>query len=287
MFTTFKEMEAYVLGQNLKKRIALANAHDEPALSAVVHAKRKGVVEGTLIGKKDMIIDMLHEMGENEADYEIVDFDGEELEADIPMKGILQTSSFAKAILNRETGLIPDGARRLVSQVGIFEYEGRFVMITDAAINIAPDVETQIGIVENALPVAKALGNDCPKVAVLSAVENVTEKMPSTVSAAAIKERGIPGCLVTGPLALDGAISMESVKHKSIKDPVAGQADILLVPFIEIGNVLYKAVTYIAGKTVASTICGASCPVIITSRADTPDSKYYSILLAVLRCLKA
>ena len=277
MFTTFKEMEAYVLGQNMKKRIALANAHDEPALSAVVHAKRKGVVEGTLIGKKDMIIDMLHEMGENEADYEIVDFDGEELEAakiavklvkegkaDIPMKGILQTSSFAKAILNRETGLIPDGARRLVSQVGIFEYEGRFVMITDAAINIAPDVETQIGI-----------------------VENVTEKMPSTVSAAAIKERGIPGCLVTGPLALDGAISMESVKHKSIKDPVAGQADILLVPFIEIGNVLYKAVTYIAGKTVASTICGASCPVIITSRADTPDSKYYSILLAVLRCLKA
>ena len=260
MFTTFKEMEAYVLGQNMKKRIALANAHDEPALSAVVHAKRKGVVEGTLIGKKDMIIDMLHEMGENEADYEIVDFDGEELEAakiavklvkegkaDIPMKGILQTSSFAKAILNRETGLIPDGARRLVSQVGIFEYEGRFVMITDAAINIAPDVETQIGIVENALPVAKALGNDCPKVAVLSAVENVTEKMPSTVSAAAIKERGIPGCLVTGPLALDGAISMESVKHKSIKDPVAGQADILLVPFIEIGNVLYKAVTYIAG----------------------------------------
>ena len=248
MFTNFKELEAYVLGQNLKKRIALANAHDEPALSAVVHAKRKGVVDGTLIGKKDIIIDMLHEMGENEADYEIVDFDGEELEAakiavklvkegkaDIPMKGILQTSSFAKAILNRETGLIPEGARRLVSQVGIFEYEGRFVMITDAA----------------------------------------------------IKERGIPGCLVTGPLALDGAISMESVKHKSIKDPVAGQADILLVPFIEIGNVLYKAVTYIAGKTVASTICGASCPVIITSRADTPDSKYYSILLAVMRCLKA
>ena len=163
MFTNFKELEAYVLGQNLKKRIALANAHDEPALSAVVHAKRKGVVDGTLIGKKDIIIDMLHEMGENEADYEIVDFDGEELEAakiavklvkegkaDIPMKGILQTSSFAKAILNRETGLIPEGARRLVSQVGIFEYEGRFVMITDAAINIAPDVETQIGIVENA-----------------------------------------------------------------------------------------------------------------------------------------
>lgn len=300
MFTNFKELEAYVLAQNTKKRIALANAHDEPALSAVVNAKRKGVVEGTLIGKQDMIIDMLHEMGEDEKDYEIINFDGEELEAakiavklvregkaDIPMKGILQTSSFAKAILNRETGLIPEGGRRLVSQVGIFEYEGRFMMITDAAINIAPDVETQIGIVENALPVAKALGNDCPKVAVLSAVETYNEKMPSTVSATEIAKRGIPGCIVSGPLALDGAISMESVKHKSIKNPVAGQADILLVPVIEVGNVLYKSITYIAGKTMASSICGASCPVIITSRADTPDSKYYSILLAVLRCLKA
>lgn len=300
MFTNFKELEAYVLAQNTKKRIALANAHDEPALSAVVNAKRKGVVEGTLIGKQDMIIDILHEMGEDEKDYEIINFDGEELEAakiavklvregkaDIPMKGILQTSSFAKAILNRETGLIPEGGRRLVSQVGIFEYEGRFMMITDAAINIAPDVETQIGIVENALPVAKALGNDCPKVAVLSAVETYNEKMPSTVSAAEIAKRGIPGCIVSGPLALDGAISMESVKHKSIKNPVAGQADILLVPVIEVGNVLYKSITYIAGKTMASSICGASCPVIITSRADTPDSKYYSILLAVLRCLKA
>ena len=300
MFTTFKEIESYVLSQNMKKRIALANAHDEPALSAVVNAKRRGVVEGTLIGKKAEIIQMLHNMGESETDYEIIDFDGEELEsakiaiklvkegkADIPMKGILQTSSFAKAILNRETGLIPASGRRLVSQCGIFEYEGRFMMITDAAINIAPDVDTQIGIAENALPVANALGVELPKVAVLSAVENVTEKMPSTVSAAEIAKRGIPGCVVSGPLALDGAISMESVKHKGIHDPVAGQADILLVPFIEIGNVLYKSITYIAGKTMASTICGASCPVIITSRADTPDSKYYSILLAVLRCLKA
>lgn len=300
MLTNFKEMENYVLSQNMKKRIALANAHDEPALSAVVNARRKGVVEGTLVGKKDEIIAMLHEMGESENDYEIVDFDGEELEAakiavqlvregkaDIPMKGILQTSNFARAILNKETGLIPTGGRRLVSQCGIFEYEGRFVMITDAAINIAPDVETQIGIVENALPVARALGIDCPKVAVLSAVENVTDKMPSTVSAKEIAERGVEGCVISGPLALDGAISMESVKHKAIHDPVAGQADILLVPYIEIGNVLYKACTYIAGKTMASTICGASCPVVITSRADTPDSKYYSILMAVLRCLKA
>ena len=250
MFTNFKELEAYVLSHKNKKRIVLANAHDEPALSAVVNAHRRGVVDGTLLGKKDEILALLREMNEDPAEYEIVDFDGPELDAakaavqlvregkaDIPMKGILQTSSFAKAILNRETGLIPASGRRLVSQCGIFEYEGRFMMITDAAINIAPDVDTQIGIVENALPVANALGVELPKVAVLSAVENVTEKMPSTVSAAEIAKRGIPGCVVSGPLALDGAISMESVKHKGIHDPVAGQADILLVPFIEIGNV--------------------------------------------------
>ena len=299
MITNFKDLEAYVLSQGMKKRIALANAHDEPALSAVVNAKRKGVVEGTLIGKADMIVQMLHDMGEDEKDYEIIPFDGEELEAakvavklvregkaDIPMKGILQTSNFARAILNRETGLIPDGARRLVSQAGIFEYEGRLIMITDCAINIAPDVETRIGIVENARPVARALGNECPKVALLSAVETVTDKMPSTVESAEITKRGVEGCIISGPLALDGAISMESVKHKAIKDPVAGQADILLVPYIEAGNMLYKAVTYIAGKTMASVVCGASCPVIITSRADTPDSKYFSILMAVLRAMK-
>ena len=221
MFTNFKELEAYVLSHKNKKRIVLANAHDEPALSAVVNAHRRGVVDGTLLGKKDEILALLQEMNEDPAEYEIVDFDGPELDAakaavelvrqgkaDIPMKGILQTSSFAKAILNRETGLIPASGRRLVSQCGIFEYEGRFMMITDAAINIAPDVDTQIGIVENALPVAHALGVELPKVAVLSAVENVTEKMPSTVSAAEIAKRGIPGCVVSGPLALDGAISM-------------------------------------------------------------------------------
>ena len=299
MFTNFSELEAYVLSQNSKKRIALANAHDEPALSAVVHAKRKGVVEGTLIGKEKEIIDMLHEMGESEKDYEIINFDGEEVEAakvavalvkegkaDIPMKGILQTSSFAKAILNKETGLMPANAKRLLSQVGTFEYEGRLMMITDAAINIAPDVETQLGIIKNALPVANALGIDCPKVAVLSAVETYNEKMPSTVSATEVAKAGVEGCIVSGPLALDGTISMESVKHKGIANPVAGRADILLVPMIEVGNVLYKSITYIAGKTMASTICGATCPVIITSRADTPDSKYFSILMAVLRCMK-
>ena len=297
MITNFNELESFVLSQNIKKKIALANAHDEPALSALVHAKRKGVAEGLLIGKKAEIVDLLHEMGESEADYEIIDMDAPEQEvanktiqlvregkADIPMKGLLQTANYAKAVLNREFGLLPSSGKRLISQCGVFEYEGRLMMITDAAINIAPDAETLGGIAENILPLAKVLGNDCPKVAVLSAVEKLNPKMPSTALAEAVVRHGVPGCMLSGPLALDGAISMESVKHKGIvNDPVAGQADILLVPYIEVGNVLYKAITYFAGKTMASSVCGGSHPVIITSRSDTPENKYYSILLAVLR----
>ena len=159
MFTSFKEIESYVLAQNMKKRIALANAHDEPALSAVVNAKHRGVVEGTLIGKKDEIIHMLHDMGEDEKEYEIIDFDGEELEsakiaiklvkegkADIPMKGNLSTSNFARAIQNSETGMISESGSRLMSKCGKFEYEERLEMITDAAININTTVETKKGI---------------------------------------------------------------------------------------------------------------------------------------------
>lgn len=299
MFHSFKEIEEYVLAQNIKKRIVLANAQDAYALRAVVKARRTGAVEGTLIGKREELTAMLRDMGEREEDYEIIDFSGEELEsarlamrlvregkADIPMKGLMQTSSFARAILDRKDGLLPESGRRLLSQCCFLEYKDRILMVTDAAINIAPDVETQIGIVENTLPVAKALGIEQPKVAVLSAVEKISEKMSSTVTAAEITRRGVKGCVISGPLALDGAISMEAAQHKSICDPVAGQADILLVPFIEIGDVLYKTCVYIAGMTMASTICGTTSPVVINSRTDTPDTKYYSILIAVLRCIK-
>lgn len=296
---TLKDVENYVLSQNCKKKIALANAHDDHALSALVNAKRKGIAEGILIGKKNEIIKLLNEMNEPVEDYEIIDFDGDEQEvanmtirmvregkADIPMKGLLQTASYARAVLNKEFGLLPSSGKRLISQCGVFEYQGRLMMLTDGAININPSVDTLCDIVENALPLARALGIECPKVAVLSALEKINPKMPSTLIAQEVAQRGVEGCVISGPLALDGAVSMESVKHKGIQDdPVAGQADILLVPFIEVGNVLYKAITYFAGKTMGSCVCGGSHPVIITSRSDTPDNKYYSILLAVLRSM--
>ena len=270
MITSFQELERHVLSHGLRGRIALANAQDEPALEALVRAQRAGAAEGTLIGPADEIARLLRGMGEQVSDYEIVPFTGTELDAaklavrtvregraDMLMKGLLHTADFARAILNRETGLMPQTGRRLLSQCGFFQYDGRIVLITDAAININPDVETQIGIVENTLPVAHALGIETPKVAVLSAVETVSEKMPSTVTAREVARRGIPGCVVSGPLAIDSALSRESARHKTISDHVAGQADLLLVPYVEMGDIMYKTCSCIAGHTMASTICGA------------------------------
>lgn len=295
MITSFQELERHVLSHGLRGRIALANAQDEPALAALVRAQRAGAAEGTLIGPADEIVRLLRGMGEQVSDYEIVPFTGTELDAaklavrtvregraDMLMKGLLHTADFARAILNRETGLMPQTGRRLLSQCGFFQYDGRIVLITDAAININPDVETQIGIVENTLPVAHALGIETPKVAVLSAVETVSEKMPSTVTAREVARRGIPGCVVSGPLAIDSALSRESARHKTISDPVAGQADLLLVPYVEMGDIMYKTCSCIAGHTMASTICGAACPIIINSRSDSDDTKYYSILIAAM-----
>ncbi len=298
MIKNFKELEEYVLSNQIKKsRIVLVNAHDEPALSALVNARRNGVVEGILLGDAEKIVDMLHEIGESEKDYEIINCIGEELDvakagiqliyegkADIPMKGILQTSNYTRAILAKEFQLIPAGG--LISLTSAFEYNDRLIILTDCGINIDPDADKKINIIKNALPMAAALGIENPKVAILSAVEKPSPKILSTQEALDITARGVEGCTVSGPLALDGAISEESAKHKGINDPVAGHADILVMPDLDAGNICFKAITYIAGKSIASTISGVKCPVVITSRADTPESKYYSILLSALRVIK-
>ena len=296
MIKSLKEIENYVLENGIKKTIALACAHDEPALSAVVNVKRKGLANAILVGKEDHIAALLKEFGENPDEYEIIDCSDEaecaritvalvkEGKADIPMKGIMQTSTFMKAILNRETGVAPAG--NIISYAAVFEHpdEERLVMFTDPAINIAPDGEQKIKIIENTAPLAKALGYNNPKVAMISAVEKVSPKMQSTVDAKAVEEKGVSGFVVEGPLAFDGAISSASAEHKGIESLVAGKADILIMPNICSGNVLYKTLTYVAKKTVVGTVLGASVPVVMTSRADTSESKYFAILLAMLQC---
>jgi phosphate butyryltransferase len=205
-------------------------------------------------------------------------------EAHILMKGRIGTSDFMRAILHRERGLVPSGG--LLSHVAVFqvpEYP-RLLLIADAAIIPAPGVKEKIAIIENLLPVAHALGLDRPRVALLAAVEKVNSDMSATLDAAQIAQmaqRGqIEGVLVDGPLALDVAVSPECAEAKNLGGPVAGQADVLIVPDIEAGNVLYKSLTQLARAKVAAMVTGATAPIVLTSRADDDESKYLSLLLA-------
>lgn len=296
MFRSFKEVEEYIINNDLQKRIALACAHDEPALSALIDARRKNVANGLLIGDAAKIREILAQYGESEDDYEIINEPEETAaaaltvakvrngEADIPMKGLMQTASFMRAILNKETGLLPPG--KVLSQATVFVWpeKDRLMFAADCAVNIAPDAAGKAKILENTVALAKVFGIDRPKAAVISAVEKVNEKIPSTVDAAEIKAMDWADCDVDGPFALDIALDEEAASHKGVLSPVAGKADILLMPDLCAGNVLHKALHFFAHFETAGALCGTEMPVIMTSRTDTPVTKYDSILTAILQC---
>lgn len=300
MFHSFKEIEEYILGQGIKKKLALANAQDEDALSAVVEAVKKGVLDAVLIGVPEKITALLKEMGEDPDRYEIIEVRDEreagllacqmvkDGQADMPMKGLMQTATFMRCILDKERfGFVPEGA--LLSQATVMEYENRMMIVTDCAVNVTPDYHDKVKLIKNAVKLAGKLHIPCPKVAVVAPVEVVNPKMPSTVDAALLSkaaERGqIKGCIVDGPLGLDNAVSKEAAEHKGIKSPVAGQPDILLMPDLCSGNIFTKAIHYFAHMMSSGTLCGTTVPVVMTSRTDTPEDKYYSILTAVMQCL--
>jgi phosphate butyryltransferase len=301
MLRTFKEVEDLVLQKNMEKTIALAGAHDTDALSAVVNARRRGIVKAILIGRKAKIIELLNELGEDPADYVIKEEENDariagtacrlvaEGKADIPMKGIIQTSAFMRAILDKTRGFAP--SRSLVSQATVFEFprENRLMILTDCAINIAPEYPDKVKIIENAVKLAHKLQNPNPLVAVLAPVEVVNPSMQSTIDAAMLSkaaERGqIKGCVIDGPLALDNAISKEAARHKGIVSPVAGKADILVAPDLCSGNIFTKALTYFSRFNTAGTVNGTSAPVVMASRTDSPQDKYHTILMAIMQTL--
>jgi phosphate butyryltransferase len=204
--------------------------------------------------------------------------------ASIVMKGNLSTSILLKEVLNKEYGLRDKG---VLSHVAMFEVPGRekAVIVTDAAMNIAPTLEQKAKIIENSVNIARKVGIKTPKVAVLAAVEVVNPAMQATIDAASLtvmNARGqIKNCVVDGPLALDNAISIEAAEHKGLKGEVAGQADILLVPTIETGNILYKSLVFMANAEVAALIAGAKAPIVLTSRSDSAKTKLYSLALAI------
>jgi phosphate butyryltransferase len=200
------------------------------------------------------------------------------------MKGHLHTDDFLRGLLDKETGL---RSGHIMSHVYILETKplGRLTLVTDGAMNVAPDLPTKADIVMNAVYLARLLGVQMPKVCCLAAVELINPEMPATLEAAALakmSDRGqFPECQVDGPFALDNAVSLLAAQTKKINSPCAGQADILLVPDIEAGNILAKSFSFLCGGRVAGVLVGAAAPVVLTSRADSAEAKLYSIATAV------
>lgn len=295
MFRNFTEIENYVLSNKIKKVVALANAQDEYALSALVYAHKKGIVDAVLIGDVPKIKELLIKFGENPSDYEYISSDDEkksaelavslvkEKQADIPMKGLMMTSSFMRAILDKEKGLIEED--HLLSQASVIENknENRFMVFTDCAVNISPDVNTKIKITQNAIGIMKKLGVDIPKIAVLSALEKVNPKILSTVEASEVaqSEEFVNKYPIIGPVAMDIALSKKAAEHKGIYNEVCGQADIFVMPDLDSGNICTKSLVFLSHIEMAGVLIGTKTPVIMTSRTDSVRDKYLSILLAV------
>jgi phosphate butyryltransferase len=282
---------------NGPKKISVACAQDDDVLKAIKAAYEQGIVNGYLVGDEAEIRKIAAEINLDLSGFEvinIVDMAEASLKAvelvssgkaEIVMKGLVDTSIILKAVLNKEIGLRTGNA---LSHVAIFDVPTyhKILLVTDAAMNIAPDLHTKKQIIENSLVVTKALNIATPNVGIIAAKEKVTESMPATVDAGALVkmnlEGEITGCKVGGPFALDNAVSKEAAEIKGIKDPMAGDVDVLLCPTIEAGNVLYKALNFLANAKSAGIIVGAKAPVVLTSRADSDESKLNSIALGVL-----
>ena len=282
--------------------LAVAAAQEASVLEAVCDAYDKGIVQPILVGEPEAIKAAAREArggaGVDIAGFEVVpaaDLAGAAAtavqlvktgRADILMKGILDTSVLLKAVLNKEKGI---NAGCLASHVAVMEVPTyhKLLVVTDAAINIAPDLPGFVDIIGSAVRVSQSLGVEKPKVAFLAAVEKVNpDKMPCTVTASILTQmnrRGqIRGCIVDGPLALDNAVSRESARIKHIDSEVAGDADILVAPDIQAGNILYKCLLDMAQAKGAAIVMGAEKPVVLTSRADSAETKLASIALASL-----
>ncbi|PID82868.1 MAG: phosphate butyryltransferase [Clostridiales bacterium] len=283
------------------KKVAVALAADHEVLSAIDLAYKKGIITAVLIDDKNEIEKVASKHNIDISKHEIIDI-SDKVEAsrkavslvssgnaDILMKGLVDTSIILKAVLDKEIGLRTGS---VLSHVAVFDskYYHKLLFVTDAAMNIAPDLDTKKKIIDNAASLANALDLEKPNVAVICAKEKVNPKMSATVDAGELvkmyEEGKFENCVVAGPFALDNAISKEAAEIKGVKHMGAGDADILLCPDIEAGNILYKALSFLGGASSAGIILGAKAPVVLTSRADSDETKLHSIALAVMQSAK-
>lgn len=277
--------------------MAIAGADNEIVLESIRQASEAGIIAPVLIGDADIIHSLSDVIGWDNAGAEIVNLTGEEAISDAAvslaasgavkgiMKGHVHTDALMRAAVNRDAGLRTD---RRISHVFHMTIPGRdkVLLITDGAVNVAPTVDTRMDIIRNAIDVAQALGIPEPRIAVLSGAEVINPSMPSSVEGAEIIDRvrkgEIQGCLIDGPFAFDLAVSPEAAKIKGIDSPVAGQADIIVVPNIEMGNGLFKMMVYFMSGLAAGIVMGAKVPIVLTSRADPPEARFAATLIAAI-----
>jgi len=294
---TFADLERLVKSAALK-RVVLAMAQEADALKAACYAAAQKIVEPVLVGDPQAIQRIAAEEGLEIGAFRLVEAGGESEcaatavqlirggEGDVLMKGRVSTAALMRAVLAGDSGLkaSPVLSHVCIAEIGSYP---KLLFMSDAGLNIAPDLPTKVAIVRNAVAMAQRFGVSRPKVAVITAVEKVNpEAMPATADAAILAkmaDRGqIEGCLVDGPFALDNALSAKSCETKGIRSEVGGDADILLMPDIEAANIFYKTLAYLTDAKIAGLITGASVPIVLPSRADSDSIKYLSILAAVL-----
>ena len=299
MFTTFDGIFAELRGRGTRKRMVAAWGVDSHTVSAAGKAVELGLADVTLVGDEKMIAEACREEGVDVAVFDIVHNPDElssvaqavgmvrEGKGDFLMKGLCSTDKFLRAILNKETGLLPPkGTLTHCTTLQIPGYH-KLLFVGDVAVIPAPDIRQKQVIMEFLVKTAKAVGVEKPKVAIIAATEQVLASQPATIDAALLSkmvDRGqIKGCVADGPLALDVAIDKESVAIKDLVSPVAGDADCLLFPNIESGNVFYKANSkLVAGVRQAGILVGAKVPCVLSSRADSIDTKLNSIAIAAM-----
>jgi phosphate butyryltransferase len=278
-----------------KKRVVIAAAAQKDLIKLAKTMEEAGLADSLLVGDRDRIQLLADELRIKLQPGQIIDVKEEkpaaakavalvrENQADLIMKGQIPTAVFLRAILDKDAGLRGTG---FLSQVSVFEKisgDG-LQLLSDCAINIAPGLMEKQKILENGVQLARRIGYPRPRVAILAPVETVTADMPETIDAAVLSKMAEreqrEDYLVDGPLALDNAVSTEAARSKGIDSPIAGKADLLIVPHILVGNVLHKSLVYFAQKKVAGIVMGAQIPIIMSSRSDSTESKLLSVALA-------
>lgn len=293
MIKNFEQLKEMLKAMPVKRKVAVVPAQDEHTLEAISHAYRDGMVEPVLIGDEPKIREILAQIGTDADKMTIIHVEdpkeaiqkaadmARDGEVDCIMKGKTETGALMKVLVNRERGIRKNDTMSLLAFMESPNYHKVFA-ITDVGLLTYPSKDQKKAAIQNAVEAFHALGVEQPKVAILAAVEKVNPKMKETVEAAEIKEEGVEGCIIEGPISYDLAMDPASAPIKGYVSPVAGDADLLVVPDIVSGNIAAKTITVIGGGRTGGVVLGAKVPVLLVSRAASADDKYMSIVIAAL-----